>query len=103
MSFKLDYKYYNKAPSHKAKKRDFTSKCDSKKRDFRAGLESQSKIILETSMRLLMKSLKSSSLKQTTKHKRKRLLSDASHFESIINYEITAAMTTQVDKISESE
>ena len=54
-------------------------------------------------MRLLLKSLKSPLLKQAAKHKRKRLSSGALHFKSIINYEVTAVVTTQVDKISESE
>ena len=40
ISFKSDYEHYNKAPNYKVKKRDLISKCDSKKRDFRAGSES---------------------------------------------------------------
>ena len=103
MSFKSDCKHCDRAPSHKAKEGDFTNKCDSKKRDFRAGSESQSEVISETPMRLLLKSLKSPLLKQAIKHKRKRLLPDASHFKSIVNHEITITMTMQIDRISESE
>ena len=103
MSSKSDCEHCDRALSHKVKKRDFTDKCNSKKAGSRAGLESQKKIISEAPIRLLLKSSKSPLLKQATKHKRNRLSPDASHFESIINCEVTAAMTTQVDRISESE
>ena len=103
MSFKSGHEHCDRALSHKVKKRDFTSNCDSKKEDFRASSESQSEMISETFMRLLLKSSKSPLLKQTTKHKRKSLLSDSLHFESIINHEVTATVTTQINRTSESE
>ena len=54
-------------------------------------------------MRLLLKPPKPPLPKQAAKHKRKRSSPGAPHFEPIMNHEVTAAVTMQVDRTPEPE